>query len=406
MTSGQRPLPGAVVDRELDLARLRAQLQRLAARHATERRPPVDAFALESVPTPHGPALRRVETVRVPATVTAAVPSSPGTVFLDTETTGLAGGTGTYVFLVGLAQWTTPHTLSVTQYFLGDLGAETAFLHAVREAVADTQELVTFNGRTFDLPLLETRYLLARASWWGTELPHQDLYPLARALWRGRAADCRLSTLEGALLGLDRGDDLPGALVPQVYFRYLRTQDLGSLPRVFRHNRWDLVALAGLHARAAALLDGPDPRHDPVEWMGAGRWLERRAPDRSARFYEAALRAGLPEPLEPGVAWRLGWLWRRAGRVGDARTLWTDAVARAARPPLRLLIDLAKLHEHHARDYGAALDLTRAALDTVAAWELPSDEFVDALERRAHRLTRRLARNGPRPHAGIDAPRG
>src|SRR4249920_3725964 len=135
-TSGQRPAPGIAVDRELELARLRARLQRLAARHAAERAAPTDPLTLESVPTPHGPALRWVETVRVPATVAAAVPPSPGTVFLDTETTGLAGGTGPYVFLVGLATWTTARTLTVTQYFLGDLGAEAAFLHAVREAVA------------------------------------------------------------------------------------------------------------------------------------------------------------------------------------------------------------------------------------------------------------------------------
>jgi hypothetical protein len=398
---GPHPGPGTV-DRELDLARLRARLRQLAAHHAVERPPSTGLGALESVPTPHGPALRRVETVRVPAALAGAVPPSPGRVFLDTETTGLAGGTGTYVFLVGLATWATERTLAVTQYFLGDLDAEAAFLHAVRAAVVDARELVTFNGRTFDLPLLETRYLLGRASWWGAEVPHQDLYPVARALWRGRATDCRLSTLEGALLGLDRGDDLPGALVPQVYFRYLRTRDPGPLPRVFRHNRWDLVALAGLHVRAAALLAGPDPRHDPVEWMGAGRWLECREPARSAQFYEAALRAGLPGSLEPGVAWRLGRLWLRAGRVGEARALWAETVARAARPPLRLLIDLAKLHEHHAHDYGAALDLTRAALATAEAWGL-NGRHVVALERRARRLIRRLARNTTPVTVGIDA---
>jgi uncharacterized protein len=397
---------GVVANRELELARVRAGFQRLAARHAAERPPARDPLAFESIPTPHGPALRRTETVHVPATVAEAIQASPGTVFLDVETTGLAGGTGTYVFLVGLAAWTTGRSLAVTQYFLGDLGAEAAFLHAVRDAMGETRQLVSFNGRTFDLPLLETRYLLTRARWWGEDVAHQDLYPVARALWRGRAPDCRLSTLEGALLGLDRGDDLPGALVPQYYFRYLRTRNPAGLPRIFRHNRWDLVALAGLHARAAALLGGPDPRHDPVEWMGAGRWLERREPDRSARFYEAALRAGLPVALEPGVAWRLGWLWRRAGRVGDARTLWVDAVARAERPPLRLVIDLAKLHEHHARDYEAALDLTRAALKAVDAWAMVGGDLVEALERRAHRLTRRLARGATQAGAPLGAPRG
>ena len=209
----------------------------------------------------------------------------PGALYLDTETTGLAGGTGTYVFLVGLASW---HggTLTVTQYFLGDLDGEAALLHAVAEAIAGAGQLVTFNGRTFDLPLLETRYLLARATWWGEDIAHYDLYPVARALWHGRAADCRLTTLESALLGVERGDDLPGALVPQVYFRFLRTRDPGALPRIFAHNRWDLVALAGLHARAAALLRGPAPRTILASgWergagLSAGSPIEARASTR------------------------------------------------------------------------------------------------------------------------------
>jgi hypothetical protein len=388
---------GSLPDRELELARLRALLRRLESTPpAAPRRPPAPTFTLEPVPTAHGVTLRHVAEISMPDAVGEAEPPVPGALYLDTETTGLAGGTGTYVFLVGLATWT-GRTLSVAQYFLGDLDGEAALLSAVAAAVADARQLVTFNGRTFDLPLLETRYLLARTSWWGGDVAHQDLYPVARALWRGRAADCRLTTLESALLGLERGDDLPGPLVPQVYFRYLRTRDPAPLPRIFAHNRWDLVALAGLHARAAALLRGPDPQHDPLEWMGAGRWLERREPDRSARFYEAAFRAGLPAGLEARAAWRLGWLWRRAGRLTEARALWTEAVARAVRPPIRLLIDLAKLHEHHARDYGAALDATRAALAATEAWP-PAEggtDLVAALERRAHRLTRRLTAAAP-----------
>jgi tetratricopeptide (TPR) repeat protein len=142
--------------------------------------------------------------------------------------------------------------------------------------------------------------------------------------------------------------------------------------------------------------------------MGAGRWLERREPDRSARFYEAAFRAGLPETLEARAAWRLGWLWRRAGRLAEARALWAEAVSRAKRPPVRLLIDLAKLHEHHARDYGAALAATRAALAATEAWTAQGgSDLVEALQRRAHRLTRRLAGAhgaGRQPDASVPAP--
>src|SRR5262249_2432482 len=140
-TSSPGPATAVVVDRDRELARIRAGLQRLAARQGAERPAPAGPLALETVPTPPGPALPRGATGALPTGIAAASLPSPGTVFLDTETTGLAGGTGTYVLLVGLATWTTPRTLTVTQYFLGDLGAEAAFLHAVREAVQATQEL-------------------------------------------------------------------------------------------------------------------------------------------------------------------------------------------------------------------------------------------------------------------------
>jgi hypothetical protein len=391
--SGPVPSPGEIrPEADPVLARLRALLRRLEAAAPPRRQPALPALALETVATPHGPALRHVTSVAWPGPGRDVAGLAPGTVFLDTETTGLSGGTGTYVFLVGLATWT-GQALSVTQYFLGDLGAEAAFLHAVREAIAPARELVTFNGRTFDLPLLETRYLLARAPWWGETLAHRDLYPVARALWQGQGPDCRLTTLEAALLGLDRGDDLPGALVPSMYFRFLRTGDGAALPRIFTHNRWDLVALAGLQARAAALLAGPDARHGPEEWVRAGRWLERRDPQRSMRFYEAGLGAGLSPALEAGVAWRLALLRRRAGQADAALALLDDVAARVPRPPVGLLVELAKLCEHHARDFPAALRATRAALAhaEAEAWAATAPDLVEALERRARRLTRRLA---------------
>jgi hypothetical protein len=397
MLDGVPARPGTA-DRQAEIARLRVVLARLAAdRLARPPSPhpsvPPRPLALSRVETPHGAALCHAEEVPLPPTVGRLTAPAPGTVFLDAETTGLAGGTGTYVFLVGLATWQGSR-LHVTQYFLGDLGAEAAFLAAVRDAVAGARRLVTYNGRTFDLPLLETRYLLARAAWWGEAMPHHDLYPLARTLWRARAADCRLTTLEAAVLALDRGDDLPGAEMPRLYFRYLRTGDLRPLPRILAHNRGDLVALAALAARADALLAGPAPGHDPVEWLGAARWFERRAPERSATFYEAALGAGLPAWLRLRAAWRLGRLWRRAGRAGDALRLWADAVASPEDAPLRLLVDLAKIQEHHARDFGAALQSARLALahtERAAAGE-PGVALLETLRHRVRRLERRAAR--------------
>jgi uncharacterized protein YprB with RNaseH-like and TPR domain len=388
-----------VIDRSTaELARLREIIRRIETSPPRPRvpapvRPAPPALALERVETPHGIALRRTEDVPWPAGVEPP-PARDGTVFLDTETTGLAGGTGTYVFLVGLATGTASG-LRVTQYFLGDLGAEAAFLAAVRAGLAETRQLVTFNGRTFDLPLLETRYLLARAPWWGPEIAHLDLYPMARALWRARVTDCRLTTLEAAVLALDRDDDLPGGMMPQLYFRYLRYADPRPLPRIFAHNRRDLVALAALAARAERLLAGPDPRHDPLEWWGAACWLERRDAERSARFYEAALTGRLPAGLRARAAWRLGRLWRRAGRGLEALALWRETVAGDPAPPLGLLVDCAKLCEHGVRDYAAALGYARVALARAEA-EAPSEvrELVcEALAHRARRLSRRLARS-------------
>jgi hypothetical protein len=181
--------------------------------------------------------------------------------------------------------------------------------------------------------------------------------------------------------------------MPQLYFRYLRTRDPDGVPRMLRHNRWDLVALAALTARAEALLAGPDARHDAREWLGAARWLERREPARSVRFYEAALGSILRLPDRLQAAWRLGRLMRRAGQFGEALALWAQVVTGyEAEAPLGLLIDLAKLHEHVARDPAAALALTRVALAR-AEDEVPEetrDLVLEALRHRRSRLERRM----------------
>src|SRR5207244_151239 len=164
--------------------------------------------------------------------------------FLDTETTGLAGGTGTYAFLVG-AGWLEGEVFVVAQHFMRDLDEEPALLAALAPLIKRAGALVTFNGGGFDLPLLETRFVLARRRW-PAMLPHLDLLRPSRRVWTGCFDDCRLGTLERDVLGLSREEDVPGMLIPSLYFDWLRRRHAGPLARVFAHNRDAVLSLAAL----------------------------------------------------------------------------------------------------------------------------------------------------------------
>ena len=270
-------------------------------------------YGFERVDTRYGPAWRLVEVLPVGRLVGVA-PAAPHA-YLDTETTGLAGGTGTYAFLVGAAL-VEGDRLVVRQYFMRDFDDEPALLTALEPLLARAAAIVTFNGAGFDLPLLETRFILARRRW-PASLAHLDLLRPARRVWTGWLPDCRLSTLESAVLGLAREDDVPGGLIPLLYFDYLRTRRAGPLRRIFEHNRSDvlsLVALVGWFGRA--LLDGSSVR--PEELAGLGRLWEPFDLERSLACYRGALGAGLPEPVAQWARLRLAWWEKRAAR-------WTAA---------------------------------------------------------------------------------
>src|ERR1700686_3218378 len=175
--------------------------------------------------------------------------------FLDTETTGLSGGTGTVAFLVGLA-WREAGGLTPAQYFLRDFNQENALLWAVGQCVNEAGVLVSYNGRCFDWPLLQTRLVMRRAAW--SSPPHFDLLTLARRIFRPRLPDCALQTLEQAGPELHRADALPGSLIPGRYFAWLRDGDPHVLDSVFTHNRQDVVSRALLLARFEAVLRGSD----------------------------------------------------------------------------------------------------------------------------------------------------
>ena len=276
------------------------------------------------------------------ARVEGGIAGADGLLFLDTETTGLAGGTGTYAFLVGAALVEGDRVV-VTQFFMRDFDDEPALLTALDPLLARAGAVVTFNGAAFDLPLLETRFVLARRRWPST-LAHLDLLRPARRVWTGWLADCRLATLESAVLGLERDDDVPGFMIPLLYFDYLRSRRAAPLRRVFEHNRHDvlsLVALVGWFGRA--LGGGAGLR--PEELAGLGRLWEPVDLERGLACYRAALGAGLPEPVARWARLRLAWWEKRAARWDAACALWDAARAHDVFDP-RPWEELAKFHEH------------------------------------------------------------
>jgi uncharacterized protein YprB with RNaseH-like and TPR domain len=319
-----------------------------------------------------------------------AAPAGAKLLFLDTETTGLAGGTGTYAFLVGVGFFD-GDAFEVRQYFMRDLDEEPALVAAIEQLFHQVDGLVTYNGAGFDLPLLETRFVLARRRWPEVAF-HLDLLPAARRLWSARLPDCRLGTVEQHALGFLRERDLPGALIPSVYFDYLRRKSPGDLPRVFEHNRHDilsLAALAGWVADAVARAPGPDTGAE--ELAGLGRLWEVADPNRGEACYRTAIARGLASPLRERLLARLAWREKRRARWDASRTLWEE-VARAARIfEARPWEEMAKIHEHRLRDFPAAQAVVTEAIEHARAHRAPA-LVLDALHHRLERLTRRLAR--------------
>src|SRR5437867_5296607 len=227
--------------------------------------------------------------------------------FLDTETTGLAGGTGTYAFLIGLAWWDAGG-LQVEQFFMRDFAEEHSLLHELAARVAERPVLVTFNGKSFDWPLLENRFTMTRSIAAPRLAAHLDLLHPARALWKLRLGSVRLVELERLVLdaprlGWHRQNDVASALIPQFYFDYLRGGPAEPLAGVVRHNQMDLRGLAALFCKINTLLsEPPGAAHeiDSLDLFGLSRFLQRRGrDDRAHSACAKALSMGLPAEFRP-----------------------------------------------------------------------------------------------------------
>lgn len=385
-----------------DLNALRARLESLGARQR-EIRPRVpapsarlpDGCQLEE--TPFGPlAVRRdwfagtrpESSVAIPHCLQFLPHELERPVFLDTETTGLSGGTGTVAFLVGIA-WPDGEGVAIAQYFLSELDQEKALLWAVGRCLAAHRVLVTYNGRSFDWPLLQTRLVMLRARDGWPDLPHLDLLSLVRRIFKPRLPDCALRTVEEAVLALRRAEDLPGALIPSRYFSWLRGAPSVALDAVFAHNRQDVLSMPVLLGRLEAVLrDGADL--DPIDRFSRARFLEGRGlHDEALSEYRLLWNAGLGDFQRGALGIRLARLLGRKGRWAEARAVLEECWMSQCYP-YPAAIELAKLLEHRARDPAAARQLVSEALALLSVAAVPDARWREDLERRRNRLDRRL----------------
>ena len=308
--------------------------------------------------------------------------------FLDTETTGLAGGTGIYAFLIGVGS-IEPAGFRLRQFFMRDYGEEASQLYRLAEYLAQFDVLVTYNGKAYDQPLLETRFRMARARHPFDRMEHLDLLFGARRLWKLRLESCRLVDLENQILGVERQGDLPGEMIPYCYFGYLRTQRAFDLVPIFHHNAIDILSLACLTAIVPFAFRSPETaalRHG-ADFIGLARWLDRAGRHEEAvRLLRRAVAMGLPDALLFKTLWDIAAMEKRLGREDAALAAVTELAG--ARNPYRVraLEALAKHYEHRERNYAMALEMTRTAREL---------EDTPAIRRRELRLKARQERPLP-----------
>ena len=319
------------------------------------------------------------------------------TVFIDCETTGLAGGVGTYAFLVGIGYFL-DHEFLIKQYFMRDFDEEGAVLLAVSQELKNFKSLASYNGKCYDLPLLENRSVVNRIDFDPTAWSHLDLLFPSRRLWKRRIQDCSLSNVEQQILNVKREIDIPSYLIPQIYFDYLRSGRTDQLIPVFHHNIYDILSLVGLSVlisqaigdfRAAGI-------EDPIDLYSLGR-LHYSLGDypESIVCFEHALSKDMPTEWRQVTYINLAYVYKRTGSIKQAAQIWHHLLKEKFPFNFYVYEELAKYYEHKERDYSQAMLIVDRATECLNMNSHFSSNFnyqrsLESLKYRRSRLERKI----------------
>jgi uncharacterized protein len=304
--------------------------------------------------------------------------------FYDTETTGLSHGVGTWVFLTGIG-WFEGDQFIIRQYFMLDPGTEDEYLAALAEEFSKLPIPVSFNGRSYDANLLNTRCIMNSRQTIFRGEPDIDLLYISRRLWRRELGKCNLGFLEEKLLGIKRNpaEDLPSEDIPALYYEYLETGDSELLDRVFKHNLSDILSMPSLFALIAEAINNPD--HPGIDQSGLARLYRDLGYEAEA---EACFQKGLNGNNAELCRAQLSFFYKRQNRWPEAIALWKEAAA----TEIYALIELAKQAEHKDKDFPLALNWTQQALELVFDSDFTDGKIIAALQKRLNRIKKKIER--------------
>ncbi len=313
--------------------------------------------------------------------------------FIDAETTSLSGGSGTMVFMIGLGFFD-DSSFIVNQYYLDNPNDEFSFIMRLEAEFSKFKILLSYNGSSFDLPLLKTRFRLNRVDIPFQNIQHLDLLHLSRKLWKLRLPSCRLRDIESEILYFERAEEeIPSWMVPQIYFEYLHTNDARPLKGVFYHNRMDVLSLAALFIHISDLLIQPDEniQIENLDLLSIARLFENKGFfNESATLYELCIKNGLPDDIKPKTLYNFGKLCKRIGLSNSALEMWKIAFQEGF---IESGIEIAKFYEHQTREYNIAYEWVEKSIQKLKQVSSDTNGFYlleRGLDKRKDRLMKKI----------------